>query len=320
MRRRDVFLSTTMLSGVVGGFLLLASAANAADLSLLTKAPAPMPGPAVDAFNTKIEGFGGALSGKSIYGGTGSMTFPLANQYGAQIDGATGSLDGSTFGAVAGHLFWREPSRALFGIYGSFTEWDRFGGAQVGQIAAEGEYFYGRWTLQGIMGVEFGNTVSSTQFASFTVPPAGGLAGTNTATVFGQGFSIGTRYFDQINLKYYLTDNSSAYVGHRYLGGKNMAAFGGELALPVARGVLASAFVEGRVGEDSTYGVWGGLKFYFGPNDKPLIARHRQEDPNNWTVDTLFSILNSSTSSSTSSTQQFCSGGITPINGSCETF
>jgi hypothetical protein len=248
------------------------------------------------------------------------MTFPLANQYGAQIDGGVGSLDGSSYGAIAGHLFWREPHQALFGIYGSFTEWDRFGGVQVGQIAAEGEYYYGRFTLQGIMGVEFGNTVSNTQGFGTTVAPVGVVPGVITSTTLTNGFSIGTRYFDQINLKYYLNDYADAYVGHRYLGGKNMAAFGGEWAFPVARGVLGSAFAEGRVGEDNTYGVWGGLKFYFGPNDKPLIQRHRQEDPNNWTVDTLFSILNSGTSSSSGSTQQFCSGGAAPVGGSCETF
>lgn len=174
MGRRTLLLSTTMLSGVVGSILLVTSAVIAADLSLLTKAPDPLPGPAVDAFNTKVEGFGGALNGKTIYGSIGSMAFPLANQYGAQIDGGVGSLDGSSYGAVAGHLFWREPHQALFGIYGSFTEWDRFGGVQVGQVAAEGEYYYGRFTLQGIVGVEFGNTVSSTQGFGSTVAPVGG--------------------------------------------------------------------------------------------------------------------------------------------------
>jgi len=315
MQRRNALLSTTTLSGVVGGVLLVASAANAADLSLLTKAPEPPPAPAVDAFNTKVEGFGGTLSGKSVYGGLGSLTFPLANQYGAQIDGAVGGLDGSAFGSVAGHLFWRDPHQALFGVYANFTNWDRMGGVNVGQVAAEGEYYYGRFTLQGIMGVEFGNSVSSTATTFSSVAIANGVI--NTTTTATQGFSIGTRYFDQINLKYYLNDYADAYVGHRYLGGKNMAAFGGEWSFPVARGILGSAFAEGRVGEDNSYGIWGGIKFYFGPTDKPLIARHRQEDPNNWSVDTLFSIINNSTSTGGTQTQQVCSNGVKP-NGTCE--
>jgi hypothetical protein len=293
MRTRDLLLSTTILSSAVGTILIVASAATAADLSVHAATPAPPPAPAVDAFNTKVEGFGGALNGKSVYGSGGSLTFPLSNQWGVQVDGAAGGLDGSAFGSVAGHLFWRDPRQGLFGIYGNFTSWDRMGGVRMGQIAAEAEYYYGRFTLQGIMGVEFGNTVSNSQTSLLTVPP-GGI----TFTTVTNGFSIGTRYFDQINLKYYLNDDADAYVGHRYLGGKNMAAFGGELAFPVARAILGSAFVEGRVGEDSTYGVWGGLKLYFGPTDKPLIVRQRQEDPNNWSVDTLLSILNSSTHTS----------------------
>jgi hypothetical protein len=299
MRRRDWLLSTTILSSAVGAILIVASAATAADLSVLATTPAPPPAPAVDAFNQKVEGFGGSLNGKSVYGGAGSLTLPLSNQWGAQIDGAVGGLDRSAFGSVAGHLFWRDPHQALFGIYGNFTTWDRLGGVRIGQIAAEGEYYYGRFTLQSIMGVEFGNTVSNSQTSLLTVPPV------NTFTTVTNGFGGGTRFFDQINLKYYLNDYADAYVGHRYLGGKNMAAFGGELAFPVARGILGSAFVEGRVGEASTHGVWGGLKLYFGPTDKPLMARQRQEDPNNWSVDSLSSILNTSSEFSQSLREVF---------------
>ncbi len=315
MGRQNLLLSTTMLSGVVGALLFVTSAAHAADLSLLAATPLG-PAPAVDAFNAKFEGLGGTLKGKSLYGTEGSFTFPLANQYGAQVDFNAGSLDNSTYGAVAGHFFWRDPSRALLGVYASYTQWDRLGGVNVSQVAAEGEYYFGRFTVQGILGAEFGNTVTNSQTTLSSVPIIGGVL--NSSTTVTQGFSIGTRYFDQINLKYYLNDFADAYVGHRYLAGKNMAAFGGEWAFPVARGVLGSAFAEGRVGDNNNYGVWGGIKLYFGPDDKPLIARHRQEDPNNWTTDTLFTIINSSTSSgSTSPTQLVCNHGINPETGTC---
>jgi hypothetical protein len=318
MRRRNL-LSTTALVSVVGGFLFVASAASAADLTLLAKG-ADQP-PAVDAFNAKFEALGGSIGGKNVYGTAGSLTFPFADyHYGAQVDGNVGNLDGSTFGSFAGHLFWRDPRVALLGIYANYTTWDRFGGVRLGQVAAEGEYFYGRFTLQGILGIEFGNSVSSTQgFTSTVAPGGGGVPGVTTFTTITQGYDIGTRFFDQINLKYYLGDNINAYVGHRYLGGKNAAAFGGEFAVPVSRGVLGSAFVEARVGEGDFHGIWGGLKFYFGPTDKPLIARQRQEDPNNWNVDTLFSILNNHTSSGGTSTQQFCNSGDTLTGGTCVT-
>jgi hypothetical protein len=323
MRRRGMLLSTTILSGVVGGCLLAGSVAHGADLHPYLKAP-PLPAfePAVDAPNVKWEGLGGSISGKKIYGSAGSFTFPIQGSFGAQIDGSVGKLDGDTFGAVAGHWFWRNPSQALVGLYASYTNWDRFGGVNVGQVALEGEYYIGQFTVQGIAGVEFGNSVSNLQTAVLIVPVGGGGAIPGTSTLFAatQGFNVTTRFFDQINLKYYFTDNIDAYVGHRYLGGKNAAAFGGELALPLSHGVLGSAFVEARVGEADFHGIWGGVKFYFGAGDKPLIKRHRQQDPNNWTVDTLFSILNNQTSGSGSSTTQFCNSGDTLIGGRCERF
>ena len=97
-------------------------------------------------------------------------------------------------------------------------------------------------------------------------------------------YDIKTRFFDQVNLAYYLTDDFKAYVGHRYLGGKNALALGGEYGMPLGHGVMASLFAEGRIGEDDYHGVWAGVRFYFGQNDKTLIRRHREDDPTDWGV------------------------------------
>jgi hypothetical protein len=312
-RGRDLLLSTTMLSGVVSGAFVPISPATAADMSV--PALAARQEPAVDSFNSKFTGLGGSMNGRSIYGGIGSVTFPLSGQYGAQIDGSVGALDHSDFRSIAGHLFWRNPSQALLGVYGSFAQWDRFGGVNVSQIAGEAEFYWGRFTLQGIAGGEFGNSVSSSNATfSTTAIPFGVINTLNTAT---QGFNVKTRFMDQINLKYYLNDDFEAYVGHRYLGGRNALALGSELAYPLGRGVLGSAFVEGRVGQSGFHGVWGGIKLYFGPTDKPLIARHRKRDPFAWGIDLPFSILNNGTSSTGSSSEKICDRGTRP-NGTCE--
>jgi hypothetical protein len=277
-----------MLSGVVGWTFLAVCAAGAADLAVYTKAPAPAYpafAPAVDAVNEKVDFFGGSIAGKELFGVNGSITAPLGGQYGAQVDGTFGSLDQDTIAAVAGHLFWRDPSRALLGIYVAENYWARYGGLNVGHVAGEGELYWGRFTLQGIVGVEFGNS-GSTNISTLSVGPV-----FTTTTTYFDSYNIKTRFFDQINLKYYFGDDFSGYVGHRYLGGLNALALGAELARPLAPGILGSAFVEGRVGENDARGVWGGVKLYFGPSDKPLIARHRNEDPNNWNVDNLFGIL-----------------------------
>jgi hypothetical protein len=272
--------------------------AQAADL-MTTKAPPPPASVyAVDGLNFKFDAFGGSIANRDVEGVRGAITAPLSGPYGVQIDLGAGSLDGRAFGNIAGHLFWRDPSRALLGLYVSHTHWDELGGVHVSQVAGEGEYYFGRITLQGIAGVEFGNSVASSTTATTIIPPGIGVPGLTTTSVFTQGFDVKTRFFDQINLKYYVTDDWDAYVGHRYQGGLNALALGTEVAFPVGRGILASGFLEARVGEQDFHGVWGGIRFYFG-NDKPLIARHRTQDPD--VYDSLYSLLNNQIQSGSSS-------------------
>jgi hypothetical protein len=320
---RRVLLSTTMLSGLVGSAFLMAPTVNAADLTPL-RPNAPVAGPldpAVDGLNEKFSAYGGSVSNRNLYGVNGTVAIPLQGQFGAQIDGGVGGLDGRTFGTIAGHLFWRNPRQGLLGIYVGHTHWDQMGGVHVSQVAGEGAYYFGRFTLEGLAGIEFGNSVSSTTTGTTIVAPGGpGLApGVATTATFIQGFDVRTRFFDQINLKYHLTDDWNAYVGHRYLGGVNALALGTEYARPLGRGVMASAFVEARVGEGESHGVWGGFKLYFGQKDKPLVARQRQDDPPVWATDTLFSITNNHTSSSSGSSTKFCGPGQQiGNNGNCE--
>jgi hypothetical protein len=112
------------------------------------------PMPAVDGINAKIAGFGGGANHTDgFYGTTGSLAFPIAQQWGAQIDGGVGSLDGSGWSRGAGHLFWRDPSIGLVGAYGSYFHWNGTGalsipriGINVSRFAAEGEYY---WQMDG---------------------------------------------------------------------------------------------------------------------------------------------------------------------------
>jgi Chaperone of endosialidase len=317
--------STTMLFGAVGAAFLSVSA-YAGDPVLFAAKPITDYAPGVDGFNGKVEPLGGSLANRSLAGNQGALSFPLGGPLGVQIDAAFGSFDNRGFGNIAGHLFWRNPGQGLIGIYTSHTLWDQFGGAYVGQVAGEGEFYSGRWTLQGIAGVEFGNSASSSFSSTSIIAPGPtflfggtGIPGTITTSTMTSMFDVRTRFFDQVNVKYYLSDDWVGYVGHRYLGGKNALALGSEYAFPLASRFKASAFIEARVGEGDFHGVWGGLKFYFSGKDKPLIARHRQDDPNIWGVDSLFSIVNSLTHSGSSSVSQFCNPPATlQNNGSCE--
>jgi hypothetical protein len=302
--------SRLLVSTVIAGACFPPLPVLAADL-VAKEPPIPIFAPAVDGVNSKSDVFGGSFGHQSFYGGRTSITAPLGGRWGAQLDLTGGSLGGDTFLSVAGHMFWRDPSRGLLGLYIDHTNWNGLGGVNVTQIAPEFEVYWHRWTLQGIAGVEFGN--SGTYVTSTSIlPPAGPIPG--VSTTYFDSFDVKTRFFDQINLKYYITDNWTGYVGHRYLGGKHALALGSEYGVPLKPGVMAAAFVEGRLGSGSFEGLWGGLRVYIGGRDKPLIARHRQDDPITW--DTLFSIINSTHGSGSS--REFCGGGGTPFEGSCE--
>jgi hypothetical protein len=175
--------------------------------------------------------------------------------------------------------------------------------------------YFGQFTAQGVLGIEFGNSPSRTSTSAFVTGVPSGSITTTTALV--DTFDVKTRFFDQINLKYYFNDDFSGYVGHRYLGGKNALALGAELAAPLGGGRLGSAFVEARIGENDNHGIWGGLKLYFGPTDKPLLARHRRDDPNNWTGDVPLSLANSQKTSASSTSVLSCPLGV-KSNGNCE--
>ena len=156
-------------------------------------------------------------------------------------------------------------------------------------------------TVQGILGVEFGNSASNATTTVTTIPPVPGGAGAFITATSLQGFDVRTRYFDKINVAIYPLPDLKLFVGHRYLGGMHALALGSEFALPMRGEARAALFVEGRIGEGDFHGAWGGLRVYFGKKDKPLIRRHREDDPIEWMPEGLGSLTNSTTRSTTTS-------------------
>ena len=217
MTKRGMVYSTTILSSAAGFLLASSIASGAADL--VTKAPVAGFGPAVDGVNAKIAGLGGSSANKALYGTQASLALPLGHQFGVQFDAIAASFDSRFFGAGAGHLFWRDPSRALFGVYAGFSRWNSpVGDVDIGQAGLEGELYMGRFTLQGVVGMEAGNSVS----------------GTVNGVI--QTYDIQTRFMDQINLNYYVQDDWKLFVGHRYLGGRNALALGTEWGMALGGG------------------------------------------------------------------------------------
>jgi hypothetical protein len=232
----------------------------------------PQPMPAVDGFNAKIDGYGGGANHtSSLYGADGSVSIPLAQQWGLQLDGGVGSFNSSGTARGAGHVFWRDPSVGLVGAYGSYSRWNGLAGVilprtalSVGRYAAEGELYWGRLTLGGIVGYEN---------VSFNMP----------AVVPGApAFSIPNRFFDAIRASYYVTDDFKLSLGHVYTIGRNALTLGGKYGFSLGGGRMASLFAEGAIAGGGTNLVRGGLRIYFGQHEKTLIDRNRQDDPDGY--------------------------------------
>ncbi|HVA15094.1 MAG TPA: tail fiber domain-containing protein [Stellaceae bacterium] len=314
MSFRGFLLSSTVLS-VAGCFASVPFVPAAAQSAPPKLDPSGATAPAVDGFNGKVEALGGGYAKNGLYGVGGSLAVPLQGQFGAQIDAAGGQYGDHAIGVVGGHLFWRDPRQGLAGLYLDQTMWDRYGGVHVTRLGAEGEYYWGRLTLSGIAGVETGNDATHITTSSSTTASGGG-----TATITSQtpGLENVARFFDHANLAYYPLDDWKASIGHVYAGGKNALALGTEYGMPVGPGIMASFFVEGRVGEGShNYGAWAGVRFYFGQTDKSLMGRQREDDPAlDWTPDSLLGIAQS-LGTTTSATTQSCPPGEVFVNGTC---
>jgi hypothetical protein len=229
------------------------------------------PLPAVDGINAKIDGFGGGGTGTNgFYGTNGSLSVPLAQQWGLQLDGGVVSDAGISNYNLAAHLFWRDPSIGLLGAYVSYSHDNGFNDPILGQMstttaqyAVEGAYYLSRWTLNGLAGVETGTVNTNVPlFNSLGVPAP----------------SVPNRFFDYLQASYYFTDNFELYLGHSYTGGSHFLNLGGEYGIPLGGGRMAALFAEGWIGEGGDNGAFVGLRIYFGQQDKTLIRRHREDD------------------------------------------
>ena len=80
-------------------------------------------------------------------------------------------------------------------------------GVHATQTALEAEADFGRCTVRGIAGAEFGNSHPGSAPTTVVVPPAVGVPGVIATNSLVQTIDVNTRFMDQINLQYYPTDN-----------------------------------------------------------------------------------------------------------------
>jgi len=203
-------------------------------------------GPAVSGINAKVEGFVGVVDGEGSGGGAASLSIPLGNFIGFQIDGLVGEFDDQSVAAVGLHLFWRDPEVALLGAIYSYTDVD-FG--DFDRAGVEGEYYLKNLTFKAQLGWQGGHNIDD--------------------SAFGGG-----------SLSYYFLENLVFQIGAQGGSGNFLGTVKAEWqpAFNMAPGLTAFANI--GFGDDDYEHALFGLRYYFG-STKSLIKRHREDDPEN---------------------------------------
>ncbi len=201
---------------------------------------------AVSGINGKISIAGGATKDNGdkggVFQGEGSLSIPINCEFGLQLDGAIGKLDGDTAGGAAVHAFTRNPNSYLLGAYGSYSGVSK---NDIWRLGGEAEYYIDKITLSGLAGYE------------------------NSDQTKGDVFAV-------LGVSYYATDNFKVSAGYSRFLDINAAAFGAEYQID---NMPASLFVSGRFGGKSHRRVLAGVRYYFGGAQKSLIRRDREDDP-----------------------------------------
>lgn len=208
--------------------------------------------PAVSGINGKIDYAGGVMESETSHNFSGSLSLPVGNRFGFQGDLLVSSISDRDPVGGAGHFFWRDPSMGLLGVAGGVLEEDD---ASSYQALVEGQYYAGKFTVSGHVGV-------------------GHLSYDNPAPFID---SDPTEFTGSVSLDYYVTGNLRLGAGYTHAFQNHLGVLQAEYQTPWNGLALTAEYARGSHSYDH---VLFGVRFYFG-KDKPLIDRHRQDDPPN---------------------------------------
>jgi hypothetical protein len=239
---------------------LAATGAGAADLtrSQIATAVAVPPTllPAVSGVNGSLDVAGGASGAGGLGQIAASLSLPVAQRFGVQIDALGSFAPDTKLGGIGGHAFWRDPGSALLGVYGEGLAADV--GADTlkkGRIGAEAELYLDRLTLSGVAGYEWGN------------------------------LDIRTGLFVETLAGYFATDDLKLSAGYNYGFAGHGAVARIDWQMPSSFGLGlngATLYGEARLGEGGFAQGLVGVKVPFGAAPKSLKRREREDDPPVW--------------------------------------
>jgi hypothetical protein len=211
--------------------------------------PTPVSSQSVDGLNFKA----GVVSGKlgkwdnHMFLASVAAPMPFYPSIGVQLDLGIGRFGSKYTSAASGlHIFKRDPSTGMIGIYG---DWGYVDTEHGGRVGVEGAIYNGRWSLDAMAGVQFGQHYL-------------------------------TKFVDEVDLSYYFTDNFKGSIGHRLTSRGHVANIGFEFMPDLGANSGWSVYGEAEVGEDNYSGAWAGIRYSFGQSSaSTLIERDRMADP-----------------------------------------
>jgi hypothetical protein len=244
MIRKRAWLTGAALTGTlaVTGFGTSAIAADVIEEA---------PNCAVSGFNGKLQGGAGYSDIKDEQGdfaweAIGSLSFPLGCMLGFQLDaGVRENLDDTQFGGIA-HLFFRDPESWLFGVTGGVLDGED---VTLIPIGPEIELYLGNFSIEAWGGyVHIDPDEGDSEDSGFVIADAA----------------------------FYLSDDFRVSVGGKIVDDYEGVRAGIEYQFGESP---LSLYSNAELGDDDYVKVVGGLKFYFGGEQKSLIRRHREDDP-----------------------------------------
>ena len=205
--------------------------------------------PAVSETNLKVTAAATDSNGSNngwFFGG--ALTAPVGERWGFEAEAAvSGDANDTVYGA-AGHLFTRDPSSHLLGIFAAYASEDTFG-LDLTTIGAEAEIYQNQLSILAKAGYAFSN-----------------------AAVLEGGFA-------DIDLRWYITDDFAVTGGASFRETADNVGRASAEWRPGFSALPGLAFrIDGAWGDNDYEAYSGGLTYYFG-SDASLKDRHRKQDP-----------------------------------------
>ena len=203
--------------------------------------------PAVSPTNVKVTAAGTSTEGEGGWFFGGALTAPIGERWGFQGEAAATGNDLDTVYGVGGHVFTRDPSSYLLGIFAAYAAEDALD-LDATRIGAEAELYLNQLSILAKAGYQFSN--------------AAALEGA----------------FGDIELRWYISDDFALSAGGAFADESRTGRVGAEWR-PGFSALPGLAFrVDGSFGDNDVETYLGGLTYYFGA-DASLKDRHRKQDP-----------------------------------------